>query len=62
MKTGDLIVFSLPSLKEGTGNSWSSRLLYGIIIDVNDFTATVIHNGQTHFWPVDNCELVSESR
>ena len=62
MKSGDLIAFSLPSLKKGTGNAWSARLLYGIIIEVDSFTAIVLHQGKTHFWPVDNCEIVSESR
>ena len=62
MKAGDLIIFYLPSMAIITGNSLTERKLYGLIISIDDFTAIVIHNGKTHFWPVDNCELVSESR
>jgi len=58
MKKGDLICFTLASLKAGSLDAWESRKHYGIVIEIDMFTATVLHNGREHFWPVGNCEKV----
>ena len=60
MKVGDLICFTLASLKENAFNTWESNKFYGIAIEVGMFTVTVLHNGSTHYWPVGNCEKVKD--
>ena len=58
MKVGDLICFTLTSLRANALDTWESKKLYGIVIEIDMFTATVLHNGREHFWPVGNCEKV----
>ncbi len=61
MKKGDLICFTLSIGKPGPKSVEKVKKLLGIVISIDEFTATVLHNGRTHYWPVGNCEKVYES-
>ena len=60
MREGDLICFTLAaiSLPDYRTSHREDIKLYGIVIKIDSFTATVLHAGRTHFWPVGNCEKV----
>jgi len=53
MSVGDLVRFHLDS----------NHSYLGIVLEANGiFNAVVLSNRSVCFWPVDNCEVVSESR